>query len=455
MDNFDLIVIGGGSGGVRAARTAASRGFQVAIIEDTHWGGTCVNVGCVPKKLMVYASHFAHEFEDAAAFGWAVDSGAFDWPHFMRKKDAEIDRLNNIYLKLLNNAGVTIINGRGFIEDANTIRVGELEYRAERILIAVGGEPFLPEVPGAEHCITSDQVFFLPERPESIVIVGGGFIALEFACILAGMGSSVSLLYRGELFLRGFDRDIRERMVEVIENHDIDLRFFSDIEEIHVAESGKKLIMINDGSQLEADEVFYATGRVPRTKDLWSERLDIKTSSRGEILVNESFQSSESTIFALGDVVGRMALTPVATAEAMALVDYWIEGKPVNIDYSIIPSAVFTQPNLSTVGMTEEEALEQHVPVKVFETDFKHLKHNLTDRSNERIYMKMLVHRATDKVLGVHAIGPDAGEMIQGVAVAITAGATKADFDRTIGIHPTMAEELVTLRTERADPSLG
>lgn len=449
MDNFDLIVIGGGSGGVRAARVAASRGYKVAIVEDTHWGGTCVNVGCVPKKLMVYASHFSHEMEDARAFGWSVESGEFDWPHFMKKKDAEISRLNGIYLKLLDNVGVTIINGRGFIEDANTVVVGDNKYSAERILIAVGGEPFIPNVPGSEHCITSDQIFFLPERPKSIVIVGGGFIALEFACILAGMGSAVTLLYRGELFLRGFDKDIRERMVGMIENSGVDLRLSTDIEEIGLSGEGKKNIRLTDGGELESDEVFYATGRIPRTKDLWSDQLDIQTSKQGAVLVDDNFESSVPGIYALGDVVGRMALTPVATAEAMALVDYWIEAKAVDIDYSIIPSAVFTQPNISSVGMTEDHAIEKGIPYAVYETDFKHLKHNLTDRSSERIYMKMLVHKETDKVLGVHSIAPDAGEMIQGAAVAITAGATKADFDRTIGIHPTMAEELVTLRTAR------
>ncbi len=450
MDNFDLIVIGGGSGGVRAARTAAGKGFKVAIIEDTHWGGTCVNVGCVPKKLMVYASHFPHDFHNAEQYGWDLTAGDFDWSAFMQKKDAEINRLNSIYLRLLDNAGVTIINGRGFIEDKNIVRVGEQKYRTERILIAVGGEPFLPEVPGVEHCISSDQIFFLPQRPDSVVIVGGGFIALEFACILQGMGSAVTLVYRGELFLRGFDRDLREQMVKVIENAGIDLRLSTQVETVALSTDAKRSVSLSDNTQLDVDQVFYATGRVPRTRDLWSDKVQINTSPSGEVLVDKNFQSSEPGIFALGDVVGRMPLTPVATAEAMALVDYWLEGKEVDLDYRFIPSAVFTQPNLSTVGLTEEQAVEEGIPLKVYQTDFKQLKHTLTD-SNERIFLKMLVHRDTDRVLGVHAIGPDAGEMIQGVAVAITAGATKADFDRTIGIHPTIAEELVTLRTERGN----
>lgn len=449
MDNFDLIVIGGGSGGVRAARMAATRGFSVAIVEDTHWGGTCVNVGCVPKKLMVYASHFSHDFEDARSYGWQVDVGGFNWQHFMEKKDAEISRLNEIYVRLLESAGVKVIDGRAYISGPNTVEVGGQSYKAERILIAVGGEPFIPNLPGAEHCISSDQVFFLPEQPNSVVMVGGGFIALEFASILAGMGTEVTLLYRGELFLRGFDKGLRERMVPAIRNLGVDLRLSSDIDHIELNEKGQRVVAVNDGTEIVADQVFFATGRIPRTKGLWADNLQINTAKNGAVLVDDNFQSSESSIFALGDVVGRLALTPVATAEAMAIVDYWIEGKAVDIDYSIIPSAVFTQPNISTVGMTEDEAIEQNVPLKIYEADFKHMKHSLTDR-DDRIFMKMLVHAETDKVLGLHAIGPDAGEMIQTAAVAITAGATKAHFDRTIGIHPTMAEELVTLRTERA-----
>lgn len=448
MDNFDLIVIGGGSGGVRAARMAASRGFSVAIAEDTHWGGTCVNVGCVPKKLMVYASHFSHDFEDARSYGWEVNAGGFNWQHFMKKKDAEISRLNGIYVTLLENAGVKVIDGRGYISGPNSVEVGGQSYGAKRILIAVGGEPFMPNIPGDEHCISSDQVFFLPEQPKSIVMVGGGFIALEFASILAGMGTAVTLLYRSELFLRGFDKDLRERMVPAIRNLGIDLRLSTDIDRVDLSEAGQRLVSVSDGTKIAVDQVFYATGRVPRTKDLWADTVQIDTAKNGAVLVDDNFQSSVPSIFALGDVVGRMALTPVATAEAMAMVDYWMEGKSVDIDYSIIPSAVFTQPNISTAGMTEDRAIEQNVPVRIFETDFKHMKHSLTGR-DDRIYIKMVVHADTDKVLGVHAIGPDVGEMIQTAAVAITAGATKAHFDRTIGIHPTMAEELVTMRTER------
>ena len=453
LNNFDLIVIGGGSGGVRTARMGASRGLKVAIIEDTHWGGTCVNVGCVPKKLMVYASHYSHDFEDARAYGWQAESGDFDWSYFIEKKNNEISRLNGIYIKLLESAGVTVINGRGHIEGPNEVSVNGQSYSAERILIAVGGQPFVPSVPGAEHCITSDEVFFLDERPQSVVIVGGGFIALEFACILAGMGSDVTLLYRGELFLRGFDKDLRERMVPAIKNLGIDLKLSTDIDRIELENSaevnGKRQVFTNAGDEISADQVFYATGRVPRTEGLWDDSVQIDTNKKGEVLVDNNFQTSLKSIFALGDVVGRMALTPVATAEAMALLDFWLEDKEVNIDYSIIPSAVFTQPNLSTVGITEEQAVEEGLPIKVFETDFKHMKHSFTGRE-ERVYMKMIVHAENDKVLGVHALGPDVGEMIQGVAVAITSGVTKADFDQTIGIHPTMAEELVTLRSERS-----
>ena len=432
----------------------AARGLKVAIVEDTHWGGTCVNVGCVPKKLMVYASHYSHDFEDARAYGWQVQSGDFDWSHFMQKKDAEISRLNGIYVRMLENSGVRVINGRGHISGPKEVVVGDQSYQTERILIAVGGEPFLPDVVGSEYCITSDQVFFLPEQPKSVVIVGGGFIALEFACILAGMGSHVTLLYRGDLFLRGFDKDLRERMIPAIESLGIDLQLSRDIEKIELEEpsnaDSRRKVFTNAGDELLVDQVFYATGRIPRTSGLWAGELEIETKANGAVVVDNNFQTTEPTIFALGDVVGRMALTPVATAEAMALLDFWLEGKEVDIDYSIIPSAVFTQPNLSTVGISEDQAESEGISYKVFETDFRHMKHSFTGRA-ERVYMKMLVSTETDKVIGVHAIGPDVGEMIQSVAVAITAGATKADFDRTIGIHPTMAEELVTLRTERTN----
>lgn len=448
MKEFDLVVIGGGSGGVRAARMAATRGLTAAIVEDTHWGGTCVNVGCVPKKLMVYASHYAQDFEDARAYGWDVTSGGFDWPSFIAKKNAEIERLNAVYVRILENAGVVLFNGRGRIETPNQVRVGDELLHGKRILIATGGEPFVPNVPGAELAITSDQVFFLPRQPASCVIVGGGFIALEFACILAGMGSEVTLMYRSELFLRGFDLDLRQRMVTAIRHLGIDLRLSTDVEAIAQGEGGLRQITTTAGDAISAEQVFYATGRKPRTAGLWSDSVSINTAKSGEILVDANFQTSVPNIFALGDVVGRMALTPVALAEGMALVNYWLYGTPVDINYSLIPSAVFTQPNLSMVGMTEDQLIEQAIPYKAFETDFKHMKHSLTGR-DERVYMKMLVHAETDKVLGVHAMGPDVGEMIQSVAVALQLGATKADFDRTIGIHPTMAEELVTLRAQR------
>ncbi len=454
MAKFDLVVVGGGSGGVRAARMAAARGWNVAIVEDTHWGGTCVNVGCVPKKLMVYASHFSHAFEDAREYGWQVESGEFNWTHFINKKNAEIERLNGIYVRMLENAGVKVFNGRGVVESTGVVRIesdgGDSRLEAERILLAVGGTPFIPDLPGSELAISSDQVFYLPRQPKKVVIVGGGFIALEFACILAGMGSQVTLMYRRDLFLRGFDRDLREKLVPAMQANGVDVRFNTDVQSIEAGQGEARLVHTNQGEQLEVDQVFYATGRVPRTEGLFDPNVSVATSDSGEILVNENFETSQPGMFALGDVVGRMALTPVALAEAMALLDHWFEGKPVDINYELIPTAVFTQPNLSTVGLTEEQAQQRDIPLTVYETDFKHMKYSLTSRE-ERVYLKMLVHAETGRVLGVHAMGPDAGEMIQSVAVAMQASATKAHFDRTVGIHPTMAEELVTLRTPRDD----
>lgn len=452
MDKFDLVVIGGGSGGVRAARMASQRGMRVAIVEDTHWGGTCVNVGCVPKKLMVYASHFSHEFEDAREYGWEVAAGKFNWSHFIERKNTEIERLNGIYVRLLESAGVQVINGRGVVECPGQVRVetseGHLTLQAEKILLAVGGKPFVPDIPGAELAISSDQVFYLPEQPEKVVIVGGGFIALEFACILAGMGSKVTLLYRRDLFLRGFDRDLRERMVDAVRRSGVEVKFNTDVESIQPGDDETRLVNTSTGEQLQASQVFFATGRIPRTDGLFGSGVNVELAKGGEVIVDDNFETSVPGIFALGDVVGRLALTPVALAEAMALLDYWFDGKAVNINYELIPSAVFTQPNLSTVGLTEEQAVSRNIPFKVFEADFKHMKYSLTSRE-DRVYLKMLVHAETDKVLGVHAIGPDVGEMIQTAAVAMQAGATKADFDRTVGIHPTMAEELVTMRTPR------
>jgi len=446
--DFDLFVIGGGSGGVRAARMWASEGQRVAIAEDQSWGGTCVNLGCVPKKLFVFASHYAHDFEDAEHYGWELEgTPKFNWDRLRENKNKEIARLNSIYTRLLENAGAQMFNGRAKIVGANEIEVNGQKYTAERILIATGGTPFIPEIPGAELAISSDEAFHLTEFPQSVVIVGGGFIALEFACIYNGLGARVDLVYRRDLFLRGFDQDLREHIASEMRKQGICLRFNEDVEKISQYQ-GSKRVELKSGDKLDVDQVFYATGRTPRIDDLWSSELSIVTQPNGSIDINDQFQTSTASIYALGDVVGKKALTPVATAEAMALLEHFRTGQTSKFDYQNIPSAVFTSPNLATVGLTESDAEKQGFVYVVYETDFRHLRHSLTGR-DERVYIKLIVDQPTDRVIGAHMMGPEAGEVIQSVAIAIKAGATKADFDRTIGIHPTMAEEFVTLRKAR------
>ena len=446
--DFDLFVIGGGSGGVRAARMWAAEGNEVAIAEDTHWGGTCVNVGCVPKKLFVYASHFSHDFEDAEAYGWNVGNSSFDWSRLIANKNKEISRLNDIYTNLLESAGATMIDDRAVIVGPNTVGVGGDVYTARRILIAVGGEPFMPDLPGSELAISSDDAFFLDEFPESVLMVGGGYIALEFACIFKGLGARVDVVYRGDLFLRGFEQDLREKLADEMQKQGINLHFNEQI--LSVTESaGERHSQLESGQSIVSDQVFYATGRVPRTENLWPENMNIETRPNGAVIVDGNFQTSEPGIYALGDVVGNRALTPVATAEAMSLLKHFRTGGDVDFEYENIPAAVFTSPNLATVGLTEQKARDQGIDIDVYETGFRHLKHSLTKR-DEGIYMKLIVDKVSDKVVGAHMMGPEAGEVIQSVAVAIKAGATKTLFDQTIGIHPTMAEELVTLRLPRS-----
>ncbi|MEQ9022707.1 MAG: glutathione-disulfide reductase [Pseudomonadales bacterium] len=446
--DYDLFVIGGGSGGVRAARLWASEGRRVAIAEDRSWGGTCVNLGCVPKKLFVFASHYSHDFEDAKNYGWDLaGTPAFNWSRLLENKDQEIRRLNSIYIRLLETAGADMLNGRAKIIGANEIEVNERRYSAERILIATGGRPFIPDFPGSDLAISSDEAFHLKTFPQSILIVGGGFIALEFACIYNGLGARVDLVYRRDLFLRGFDLDLREHIADEMRKQGINLRFNEDVKEIS-PKGDLKQVALKSGEQLDVEQVFYAIGRQPRTDDLWQEELLIKTEADGSIAIDDCFRTSIPSIYALGDVVGKKALTPVATAEAMALLEYFRTGESPKFDYHNIPLAVFTTPNMATVGLSEAEAQEQGFVYHVFETDFKHLKHTLTGR-DERVYIKLIVDKPTDRVIGAHMMGPEAGEVIQSVAIAIKARATKADFDQTIGIHPTMAEELVTLRSPR------
>jgi len=450
--DYDLFVIGAGSGGVRASRIAAQLGARVAVAEDRYLGGTCVNVGCVPKKLFVYGSEFSKSFKDAQGFGWTVDQPQFDWTTLRDNKTAEIQRLNRIYDALLNNAGAELINGYASIVDAHTVAVGEKKYSAKYILIAVGGWPRKPSFPGSEYTIDSNQVFYMENFPEKVLVQGGGYISVEFAGIFRGLGADAELVYRGPLFLRGFDEEIRNFVAEEIKKTDVKLSFNRDIEKIEKRDDGLLQVFLNDGSTRTVDAVLSAVGREPKTNGLGLENTAVKLNANGEIVVDENFRTHEPSVFAVGDVVGRMTLTPVALAEGMALARYLFAEKPINMDYNNIATAIFCQPNIATLGMSEEQARERGEPYNTFVSDFKTLKDTLSG-STRRTIMKLIVDQASDKILGVHMAGPEAGEIVQGIAIAVKAGATKADFDNTIGIHPTSAEEFVTMReSKRSGP---
>lgn len=443
--DFDLFVIGAGSGGVRAARMAAGMGVKVAIAEDRHLGGTCVNVGCVPKKLFVYASHYAESFEEAAGFGLTNNGVNFDWPTLRDNKTKEIERLNGIYQNLLVNSGCELINGRAVLVDPHTVAVGDKQYTAERILVAVGGWPNIPDIQGKEHIISSNEVFYLEEFPKRALVVGGGYIAVEFAGIFAGLGAETKLAYRGDLFLRGFDREIREFTAQEVAKKGVDLLFNNNIESIEKQSDGSYLAQMTDGSTIETDLIMYATGRNPKVEGLGLESLGIEQGKNGAIVVNDDFQTNVPSVYAVGDVIDRVQLTPVALAEGMALVRNLYAGMNQKVDYDLIPTAVFCQPNIGTVGLSEEQAREQYENIEVYKSEFRAMKHTISG-SDERTFMKMLVDANSRKVLGVHMVGPDAGEIIQGIGIALKAGATKEVFDSTIGIHPTAAEEFVTMR---------
>ncbi|PSF11473.1 glutathione-disulfide reductase [Marinobacter shengliensis] len=444
--DFDLIVIGAGSGGVRLARMSAQRGAKVAVVESRYLGGTCVNVGCVPKKLFVYGAHVHDELEDAAGYGWRVplDQVSFDWPTLVANKNAEIERLNGIYGRLLENAGVEIINGTATISDANTVTVGERSYRAKHITVATGSWPVVPDVPGKDCILTSNEMFYLPQLPRHAVVWGGGYIAVEFAGILAGLGVETTLLYRGNLFLRGFDNDVRRFTEQEMRKKGVDLRFNATIESIET-QGAHYQVMLSDGERLETGLVMAATGRRALVDGLGLTELGIELNASGHIVVDDHFQTSVPSITALGDVIGTPQLTPVALAQAMVLSRRLFGDGQGDMDYSAIPTAVFCQPNIGTVGLTEEEAREAGYRLRIYRSEFRPMKYTLSGR-DERCLMKLVVDDETDKVLGAHMVGPDAGEIIQGLAVAIKAGATKAQFDSTMGIHPTSAEEFVTMR---------
>jgi glutathione reductase (NADPH) len=443
--DYDLFVIGAGSGGVRAARISAGHGARVGICEESRVGGTCVIRGCVPKKLLVYASHFADDFEDAAGYGWTVGETSFSWPDLIRAKDREIDRLNQVYLNLLHNAGVTLHKGRGVLRDAHTVSIGGETVTAETILIAVGGHPWAPEIPGIEHAISSNEVFHLEEQPRRLAVVGGGFIACEFAGVFNGLGSEVTQIYRGDAVLRGFDGDVRRVVGEELRRKGVDLRLESNVVSIEEKDGGLRL-ELNDGSILEADQVLYATGRVPNVRGMGLDRAGVQCRADGTVVVDQYSRTNVKNIYAVGDVTSRVNLTPVATYEGHSFADTMYGGisRPVNHQY--VPSAVFSQPPVGTVGYSEEECPAHIGPVDVYISEFRPMKHTLSGRE-EKMLMKMLVASASQKVVGLHVVGPDAPEIVQGFAVAVKSGLTKERFDCTIGIHPTAAEELVTMRS--------
>ena len=444
---FDLFVIGAGSGGVRAARFAAGFGAKVAVAESRYLGGTCVNVGCVPKKLLVYGAHFADDFEQASGFGWTLGEANFDWATLIANKDREINRLNGIYRNLLVNSGVTLIEGHAKLTGPNEVEINGQRHTAKHILIATGGWPQIPEIPGHEHAISSNEAFFLKELPKRVLVVGGGYIAVEFAGIFHGLGAETSLLYRGDMFLRGFDGAVRKHLHEELTRRGMDVQFNADIERIDKQADGSLKATLKDGRELIADCVFYPTGRRPMLDNLGLENTEVKLDKRGFVEVDDLYQSAEPSILAIGDVIGRVQLTPVALAEGMAVARRLFKPEQYRaVDYRMIPTAVFSLPNIGTVGLSEEQAIEAGHKVQIFESSFRPMKLTLTE-CQERTLMKLVVDAQTDKVLGCHMVGPQAGEIVQGLAIALKAGATKQHFDETIGVHPTAAEEFVTMRT--------
>jgi len=443
-NEVDLFIIGAGSGGVRAARMAAQRGMRVVVAEDAPLGGTCVNLGCIPKKLYSFAAHYAEGFEESHGYGWSGPAPRLDWGALKANRAREIGRLNGVYATLLADAGAAVLRSRARVVGPHEVEVAGQVHRARHILVATGGRPLRPVVEGAELAISSDDIFDLPEFPRHLVVVGGGYIACEFASIFRGLGAQVTQLYRGEQVLRGFDDDVRHFLAAEVRKKGVDLRTGADVARIE-RDAGRLRATLSDGSQLTCDQLLYATGRVPNTTGLGLVEAGVALAGNGAVIVDEHYRSSVASIHALGDVIDRVQLTPVALAEAMALVDHLFGADRRRVDYELIPTAVFTNPNIGTVGLSERAARERHGAVRIFRTDFKPLKHTLSG-STERTMMKLVVDAASDRVVGLHMVGPDAGEAVQGFAVALKAGATKAVFDATIGIHPTAAEEFVTMR---------
>ncbi|MFZ6873355.1 glutathione-disulfide reductase [Undibacterium sp. Di27W] len=443
--DYDLFTIGAGSGGVRASRFAAQYGARVAVAEAGPLGGTCVNAGCIPKKLMSYAAHYHEDFADAAGFGWSMGEQQFDWATLIANKDKEIARLNGIYAQILTNAKVDIIAGHAQIIDAHTVAVNGKHYRARHILIATGGHPIRPELPGSELGITSDEFFHLPALPRRAVVQGGGYIAVELASILNGLGCQVTLVQRGNQILRSMDADLGHFLIAEMRKKGVEIALDTKIDSI-TASGESKHVTLSDGRTLDSDCILFATGRKPNVRGLGLENAGVLVSENGAIIVDEHFTTNVDSIYAIGDVIDRVALTPVALAEGMIVAANLFQHGRKLMSYENIATAVFSHPNVATLGMTEARAREKHEHVKIFKSEFKALKHTLSG-STERCLMKMIVDTNTDRVLGMHMVGADAGEIIQGFAVAMQCGVTKAQVDATIGVHPTMAEEFVTMRT--------
>ena len=444
--DYDLYVIGAGSGGVRASRIAAQLGAKVALAESRYLGGTCVNVGCVPKKLFVYASHISEDIEAAEGYGWRVNNPQFNWQTLVEHKNTEISRLNGIYQQLLDNAGVSLHRGHAKIEGPHRVSVNNQEFSAKHILIATGGWPFVPHFPGSEHAITSNEAFYLDKLPRSIVVYGGGYIAVEFAGIFNGLGVETHLVYRGSLFLRGFDQGIREHLAEEMRKKGVRIHFDTTIESVEKQSNGEMTVYLSSKEILSVGGVMAATGRKALTEGLGLENTGVQLNNQGQIIVDEHKQTSEPSIYAIGDVKGGIELTPVAIAEGAALANYLFADKALPLSYEDVPTAIFSQPNAATVGLSEEQARQQYSQIDIYESDFRHLKLTMTD-IQERTYMKLIVDRDSDRVVGCHMLGQDAAEIIQGLAIAMKAGATKAHFDATIGIHPSAAEEFVTMHS--------
>ena len=449
--DFDLFTIGAGSGGVAGSRRAGSYGAKVAIAESVRVGGTCVLRGCVPKKLLVYASEFARAFDDAAGYGWRVGETSVDWAEMIGRKDRELDRLNGIYIAMLKNVGVQIIDGRARLVDPHTVEIDGRRVTAETILVATGGRPLRPAMPGIELTMTSDDILDMKELPKRLVVVGGGYIAVEFAGIFRNLGCEVTEIIRGEAVLRGFDHDIRAALAEEMAKQGIVLKARTNVTAIEKAVKG--LVVVTDaGERIACDRVLYATGRVPNARGLGLEEVGVTLNKKGAIAVDEWSRTTVPNIYAVGDVTDRINLTPVAIAEARSVAETLYNDNPIRMDHENVPSAVFSQPSIGSVGLAEEAAAAIYKEVDVYVTRFRPMKNTLSGR-DERTLMKLVVEPKSDRVLGCHMVGPDAPEIIQGLAVAVKCGATKRQFDQTIGIHPSAAEEFVTMREKRKEPA--